>query len=86
MKKKIFLGLVMPIAMRATYISIEKNKMSNDSLEKLVIENVEAVSSGADNVKGIYQRSTGKCPYPCPKSWVSCGPNGEEECFPSDCC
>lgn len=86
MKKKIILGLVMPIAMLATYISIEKNKMSNDSLEQLVIENVEAVSSGADNPKGPYKRSSGKCTYPCAKSWVSCERNGEEECDPSDCC
>ncbi len=53
----------------------------------ILSENVEALSAGADITPGGYTISSGNCPYPCAKRWVSCKSSGpEKECYPSDCC
>lgn len=59
----------------------------NHNESDLLMENVEALSSGAEAGSGYYERSSGNCSAPCEyKKWVSCKSGGTKECSPSDCC
>lgn len=87
--KKVFASLTFPVALLATFVSYEKKEMSKNSLEQLVLENIEAMTAPTSNQKEVgllYEISSGKCPPPCNKSWVTCKRGGNYECLPSDCC
>ena len=86
MKKKFVLFFVVVVAFVATYFSFAQSQEGSSSFEQLVIENVEALSSDLENINGFYTIKSGKCPYPCSKSWISCEAKGKYECSPSDCC
>ena len=61
------------------------NAQQSVVLSDIGMENVEALSDG-EGIKGKYKRTIGNCPEPIHyKTWVSCAPNGTEECYRSDC-
>lgn len=86
MKKKTVLCFAVLVALTATYLSSEKVQEKSNSFEQLVIDNVEALSASSENSSGFYTVTSGRCAYPCAKSWTYCEFNGNEDCLPSDCC
>lgn len=59
----------------------------NQNEADLLMENVEALSTGTEAGSGYYQVSSGNCSAPCSyRKWVTCKSGGTEECSSSDCC
>lgn len=78
--KTILVAATMLLAFYNVYVAKDTKIMSD-----VAMENVEALSDG-EGIKGKYKRTIGNCPEPIHyKTWVSCAPNGTEECYRSDC-